>query len=302
MNTEVTDESESNNRVLFKAGKKKIQNSESILRLMNGNEKKIDSGVRARENSINIKLEENRNHISQIPRGENFRINSKSLDNSSGKLEKSVGPTEKVKILEQVNSTSVPNGFNDSHFTSPNNSTLAIHKPYFGKFFIIKQSPRLTKEIPENEEYLVDNTGPNSKEELEHTIDSQRKKIQMPQKFENEIDNSLICNKEFLRKQRSQNDLKPNYKDFTLQRKGVGLKQMLEAGGYVSGNSAIKLDSSKQINFNQRSVALLPDERFKQADGVKDQIRRNKMYYDVGENIPFTRKLEKAEISQKRYE
>jgi hypothetical protein len=90
----------SDSKKLFNTGNRRIPNTQSLVLLMNGNDKNSDAGGRLRDHLVKSKFEDNRNHISRIPRGEYVRISSKSLEKSFPVIRKKTSSVKKLNSPE----------------------------------------------------------------------------------------------------------------------------------------------------------------------------------------------------------
>jgi hypothetical protein len=169
----------SNSKKVFDKGKRKIPSSESIVLLMNGNDTNSDAGGRLRDHSVEIKFQGNRNHISQIPRGEHIRISSKSLEKSFPIIGKKTASSKKLNSFEQIDSRNKPDGYDDNHFVCPKDPN----------------------EISEREELIIDNSRAMSKSDIMKIINAEKNNSRYapPHPSKCEIDISSIRDFQFLK-------------------------------------------------------------------------------------------------------
>lgn len=169
----------SNSKKVFDKGNRKILSSESIVLLMNGNETNSDAGGLLSDHSVEIKFQGNRNHISQIPRGEHNMISSKSLEKSFPIIGKKTASSKKLNSFEQIESRDTPDGYDDNHFVCPKDPN----------------------EISEREELMIDNSRAMSKSEIVKIINAERNNYRYapPHRSIFEIDISSIRDDQFLK-------------------------------------------------------------------------------------------------------
>jgi hypothetical protein len=169
----------SNSKKVFNKGNRRIPNTESMVLLINGYDTNSVAGGRLRDHSVKIKFEDNRNQISQIPRGEHIRISSKSLEKSFPIIGKKTASSKKLNSFEQIESRDTPDGFDDNHFVCPKDPN----------------------EISEREELMIDNSRAMSKSEIVKIITTEKNnsRYASPHRSKCEIDISSIRDDQFLK-------------------------------------------------------------------------------------------------------